>query len=104
MKMKKKKEKKFYTLEEVDKMMGWTKEELAEIKRGADEIIMRMNIKEARRKAGMTQEEVAKKAGMPRASISRIENGLRNVTMKNLQKIAGAMDMELEIKLRPASK
>ena len=63
-----------------------------------------MHLKEARKKAKLTQQELANRSGVPRASISRIENGFRNVTINKLKKIASAMNMEVEIIFRQASK
>ena len=51
-------------------------------------------VKEARTKIGFTQEELAKKAGLHRTYIAGIETGRRNISVKNLEKIAKALDVK----------
>ena len=51
-------------------------------------------VKEARAKTGFTQEELAKKAGLHRTYIAGIETGRRNISVKNLEKIAKALDVK----------
>lgn len=57
--------------------------------------------KEARGERGLSQEELADKANLNRTTLSKIESGLRNATIGTLEKIATALDMKLEIKLKP---
>ena len=45
---------------------------------------------------GMSQEELAKKAGVHRTYVGMIERGEKNVTLKNLAKIAHALRIPLE--------
>lgn len=87
-----------YTLKEVDKILGFTEQDLIEIEQDAKKIIQRMELRAIRKKKGFTQADLAKKAGIPRPTISRIENGERNVTMRKLKRIANALDMDLEIR------
>lgn len=58
------------------------------------------SFKEAREKKGITQEQLAAKANINRTTLSKIESGLRNATIGTLSKLASAMDMELEVKLK----
>ena len=58
------------------------------------------SFKEAREKKGLSQEELAKKADVNRTTLSKIESGLRNATIETLDKLATAMDMKLDVKLR----
>lgn len=53
--------------------------------------------------AGFSQTELAARAGTDQANISRLESALANPTLKFLQKLAAALDAELEIRLRPAA-
>lgn len=58
------------------------------------------SFKNAREKKGITQEELAAKAQVNRTTLSKIESGLRNATIETLSKLAAAMDLELEVKLK----
>jgi DNA-binding XRE family transcriptional regulator len=99
--MKKKiKNKRYYTLKELDKELKWTKKEWEEIKRRSDERIIRYQLQDARREAEMTQEELSKKSGIPRPTISNIENGRRNPTVQTLYSLASAMGKTLEIRFK----
>ena len=60
------------------------------------------SFKEAREKRGITQEELAVKANINRTTLSKIESGLRNATVETLSKLASAMDMQLEVRLKVA--
>lgn len=56
---------------------------------------------ERRLEKGMTQEALARKIGTRQAAIARLESGRANPTLGFLQKVADALDAELEIGLRP---
>lgn len=58
------------------------------------------SFKEARENRGLSQEELAQKANVNRTTLSRIESGLRNATIGTLDKLAAAMDMKLDVRLR----
>lgn len=60
------------------------------------------SFKEAREKRGITQGELASKANINRTTLSKIESGLRNATVETLSKLASAMDMQLEVRLKVA--
>lgn len=55
---------------------------------------------EARIKKKMTQAELAERADTKQSSISRFESGNYNPSVEFLQKIAEALDKQLEITLR----
>lgn len=58
------------------------------------------SFKEAREKKGLSQEELAQKANINRTTLSKIESGLRNATIQTLDKLASALDMKLDVRLR----
>ena len=58
------------------------------------------SFKEAREKKGLSQEELARKAHVNRTTLSKIESGVRNATISTLDKLALAMDMKLDVKLK----
>lgn len=58
-------------------------------------------ILDAREKAKKTQKELSILTGIDQADISKIERGLSNPTLKTLQKIADALDMDVSIKFTP---
>jgi transcriptional regulator with XRE-family HTH domain len=49
-------------------------------------------VKELRQAKGITQEELALKAQLHRTYISSIELGKRNISLLNIEKLAGALD------------
>ena len=52
-------------------------------------------IRELRRLKGFSQEDLASKSGLHRTYISDIERGDRNVSLKNIEKIARALEVSL---------
>lgn len=56
--------------------------------------------KEARESRGLTQEQLAKKANINRTTLSKVETGSRNATIATLSKLAMAMDMQLDMRLK----
>lgn len=54
----------------------------------------------ARTEQKMTQAELAERANTKQSNISRFESGNYNPSVEFLQKIAGALDKQLEITLR----
>jgi DNA-binding XRE family transcriptional regulator len=50
---------------------------------------------------GMTQAELADKVGTRQLSIARLENGSSMPSLSFLERIAAALDAEVEIKIRP---
>ena len=50
-----------------------------------------LNIRRIRDEKGMTQSDICKATGMDAGYISRVENGVKNPTISNLEKIAKAL-------------
>lgn len=51
---------------------------------------------QARRvEVGLTQEELAARAGINRTYLGDVERGARNVALRNLQRIAAALDISV---------
>lgn len=51
----------------------------------------------ARKKKRLTQTQLAKKAGMPQSQVALIESGNHNVTIRNLTRIANALDLKITV-------
>ena len=60
-------------------------------------------ILDARTKQNLTQKELSERSGIAQAEISKIEKGLRNPTIKLLQRIADGLDMVLQVNFIPKS-
>lgn len=56
-----------------------------------------------REQRGLSQEKLAAKAGLHRAYIGQIERGEKNIGLKNLEKIANALDVSVRILLDVSS-
>ena len=56
---------------------------------------------EARISANLTQKELSVRTGIAQTEISRLENGMRNPSIKLLQKLAAGMNMYLRISFVP---
>ena len=52
-------------------------------------------IKELRKNTGLSQEKFAFKIGMDRTYYASIESGKRNVSLKNIEKIASGFDISI---------
>lgn len=53
-------------------------------------------LRDERAKKGLSQEELADEAGIHRTYVGMIERGQKNVTLKNLKKLAKALKLTLE--------
>ena len=53
-------------------------------------------LKRIRKEKGMTQDSVAERAGVTATSISRWENGERDPTFRDVEKIAAALGVTME--------
>lgn len=53
-------------------------------------------IKELRQKQGLSQEKFALKIDMDRTYYASVEAGKRNISIKNIKKIADGFDLSLE--------
>lgn len=56
---------------------------------------MIIKIKEIREKKGITQLELAEQVGITQVYLSYIENGHKTPTLKTLQKLAKALDVDI---------
>lgn len=52
-------------------------------------------IKELRTQAGLTQMELAGKSSLDRTYINSVENGKRNISITNIEKIANALNVSI---------
>jgi transcriptional regulator with XRE-family HTH domain len=61
------------------------------------EILIRFGqkIRKERIKLNLSQEELASRAGVHRTYVGMIERAEKNITLKNIQKIAKALNIEL---------
>ncbi len=63
-----------------------------------DEFLFKLgqSVRYLRLKKGISQEELAFNAGLNLNSISTFERGINNIKIKNLQKIASALEVKIE--------
>lgn len=54
-----------------------------------------LRIKELRLKMGLSQEALAFKAGIDRTYMTGVENGKRNVSVKNIERIIKALEISV---------
>ncbi len=52
-------------------------------------------VREVRAERGWSQEQLADRAGLHRTYISGLERGIRNVSLDNIEKVAGALDVRV---------
>ena len=57
--------------------------------------LLSRNMKELRESHNITQEELSEKSGLHRNYISDAERGVRNISLKSLEKIAEGLDVEI---------
>jgi DNA-binding XRE family transcriptional regulator len=64
-----------------------------------DDIVKRigLNITVIREQRGLTQEKLAELAGLHRAYIGQIERGEKNIGLRNLEKIAKALNVDIRV-------
>jgi len=53
-------------------------------------------VRELRNEMGISQEELAYRAGLHRTYIGMIERGEKNITIKNIEKLANALAVEIK--------
>lgn len=58
-------------------------------------------IVEARESAGLSQKELAKRTGIAQTEISKLERGMRNPSIKLLQRLADGLGMVLNVTFTP---
>jgi len=52
-------------------------------------------VREERLKKGLSQEDLAEKAGVHRTYVGMIERAEKNITLRNIQKVAKALDLPM---------
>lgn len=62
--------------------------------------IFAINVQKIRLKQGLSQEELANKCQLHRTYISLVERNKRNITLKNIEKIAQGLDVESYVLLQ----
>ena len=61
--------------------------------------MMKNRIRQLRLQQGMTQERLAEKVGTRKSNISRLESGRYNPSLDFLEKVAGGLGREIEVKV-----
>ena len=56
-------------------------------------------LRQVRKEQGMTQERLAEKVGTRKSNISRLESGRYNPSLDFLEKVAGGLGRETEVKV-----
>ena len=56
-------------------------------------------LRQVRKEQGMTQERLAEKFGTRKSNISRLESGRYNPSLDFLEKVAGGLGREIEVKV-----
>lgn len=54
-------------------------------------------VRELRNRLGISQEALGHEAGLDRTYIASVENGKRNISIVNLEKIAAALNVSLSV-------
>lgn len=62
--------------------------------------IIGRNIARLRKRIGLSQEKLAEQAGLHRTYVGAVERGERNISVKNLAKIAQALNIDPYILLK----
>ena len=57
-------------------------------------------LRQVRKEQGMTQERLAEKVGTRKSNISRLESGRYNPSLDFLEKVAGGLGREIEVKVK----
>ncbi|MCM1106989.1 MAG: helix-turn-helix domain-containing protein [Blautia sp.] len=57
-------------------------------------------LKAARKEQGVTQENLAERVGTKKSNISRLESGRYNPSLDFLEKVAGGLGRQLQIKVK----
>lgn len=57
-------------------------------------------VRELRQNSGLSQEQLAYKAGLHRTYIGMIERAEKNITLVNIERIAQALEVEIETLMR----
>ncbi len=59
-------------------------------------------VRAAREAAGLTQRDLARRVGTSQAVITRLEAGGVGATLTTLQRVATALELEVNVELRPS--
>jgi transcriptional regulator with XRE-family HTH domain len=59
-------------------------------------VIIGQRIRELRNELGISQEALANKAEIDRTYVTDVENGRRNISIENLQKLVNALEIEFK--------
>ena len=59
-------------------------------------VIVGQRIRELRNELGISQEALANKAEIDRTYVTDVENGRRNISIENLQKLVNALEIEFK--------
>lgn len=62
--------------------------------------IFATNVRRRRLELGFSQEELAERAGVHRTYVGMLERGEKNVTIYNIERIAGALEVEAYVLLQ----
>lgn len=89
------------------KLRGMTKAERSEYEQGYAEAKLAAGVgdrvRHAREAAGLSQRELAARMGTSQAAVARLEAGGVGATLTTLQRVAAALDLELNVDLRPTA-
>lgn len=66
-------------------------------KEASDAIDIAIAFAAGRKRKRLTQAQLAKKVGMPQSQLARIESGNHNVTLRNLTRVASALDLKVRV-------
>jgi len=64
---------------------------------------VRLELRWARQALALSQEDLAKRIGVTRQQIALLESPDSNVTLRTLERVAHAMDLQLDIRLTPVA-
>ncbi len=62
--------------------------------------IFAVNVRSRRLAQGLSQEELAERAGVHRTYVGMLERGEKNVTIYNIERIAGALGVDPSVLLK----
>lgn len=89
---------KYKTWEEVKKELNLSPQDWEDIEAETTALLLKQELRAARKKYKVTQAELAKRANLPRSTITRFESGDSNPTIGMLKKVAKALNMKVEVK------
>lgn len=58
------------------------------------------NLRKARLEAGVSQEALAELAGLHRTYVGSVERGERNISVDNMERLAGALGLDVQSLLK----